>query len=145
MFKDSLRIPIQFLSLVILQLIHSTEEYLTQLYNWFPVVTGRLHSVTGILPIITMSSQTFAVINLVAAIILIIVSIYVFRQKHWAYRIAVVVSIIEIINGVIHISAAIYTGGYFPGSISAVGLLIVAALLLWSIKTSNLFQKKQAA
>jgi hypothetical protein len=122
-----------FICLAFTQALHSTEEYFTELYNRFPAVTGKLNEFTGFIPTINMSGSTFIGLNIVAVLFLFIVSVFLFRKKRWAMRIAFVAAVVETINGVIHVSAAVYTGGYFPGVFSAVGLLIMAILYIRSL------------
>jgi hypothetical protein len=129
---QKLQTPFLYLALGITQAIHSTEEYLTRLYDWFPVVTGYIHNVTGFFPIITMGEQTFVVINIALITFLLSISPFVFQNKHWAYKVAKVAAVVEILNGFAHISAAIYVGGYYPGFVSAIGLLVVGTLLMRS-------------
>jgi hypothetical protein len=42
------RRPFLYLTLGIIQAIHSIEEYLTHLQDWLPVVTTYIHNHTGI-------------------------------------------------------------------------------------------------
>lgn len=125
-------VPGIFLLLVIFQAIHSTEECLTRLIDWFPVVTGKVHDAIGFFPIIIMSGGTFAAINVMIVAVLLLVGRFVFRQRRWAWRIAPIIAVIEILNGLLHATAAVVTGGYYPGSISGVGLTATAILLLIS-------------
>jgi hypothetical protein len=116
------------LTLGIFQAIHSIEEFLTHLPNRFPIVTGYLHNVTGFLPVLRMSEQAFVVLNIALITFLLSMSPFVFQRKAWALRVAKVVAVVEILNGIAHISSAIYVWNYYPGCISAVGLLIVGIL-----------------
>lgn len=116
-----------------MQAAHSTEEYLTRFYDWFPVGTGYVHDVTGFFPIIAISGQTFVILNITLITFLLSVSPFVFMEKTWALKIAKIAAFVEILNGLAHISAAIYIGGHFPGSISGVGLVAVGVLLLKNI------------
>lgn len=133
MWKN-LQAPFLYLALVIIQAAHSLEEYLTSLYDWFPVVTGYIHDVTGFFPIIRMNKQTFAVLNIALITFLLYTSPFVFQKKRWALKIAKITAVVETLNGITHISAALYIGGYYPGSLSAIGLLIVGILLYKKIR-----------
>jgi hypothetical protein len=126
------RRPFLYLTLGIIQAIHSIEEYLTHLPNRFPIVTGYLHNVTGFFPVLRMSDQAFAVLNILIITFILSIAPFVYQKKHWALRVAKVVAVVEILNGIAHISSAIYVWNYYPGCISAIGLLVVGVLFFMS-------------
>ncbi len=125
-----------FLALTFLQAIHSAEEITTRLYDRMPVVTGHIRDVIGLFPIISMSQSTFITLNILIVLFLAVIGSFVYRRLKWAMKAAKIVAIIEIINGLLHISAAVYTGKYFPGAISAVGLLAVGIMLFNATRLS---------
>jgi hypothetical protein len=124
--------PSLYLALGIIQAIHSIEEYLTHLPNRFPIVTGYIHDQTGFFPILRMSEQTFVILNILIITFVLSVSPFVYQKKHWALRVAKVVAVVEILNGIAHISSAVYLWNYYPGCISAIGLLVVGVLFFMS-------------
>jgi hypothetical protein len=124
--------PSLYLALGIIQAIHSIEEYLTDLPIRFPIVTGYLHNVTGFFPVLRMSEQTFVVLNILIITFILSIAPFVYRKKHWALSVAKVVAVVEILNGIAHISSAIFVWDYYPGCISAVGLLVVGILFFMS-------------
>ncbi len=128
----SIKTPILFAILVFFQTAHSIEEYLTHLYDWLPIATVKIHNILDFFPVLSMREGTFALLNVIFLIFLSIVCILVFRRNRSAWKLARIVAIVETLNGLAHISAAIYAGGYFPGTASAVGLLITGPLLLRS-------------
>jgi hypothetical protein len=119
-------------TLGIIQAIHSVEEYLTHLPNRFPVVTGYLHKVTGFFPVLRMSDQTFVVLNILIITFILSIAPFVYQKKHWALRVAKVVAVVEILNGIAHVSSAIFVWNYYPGCISGMGLLVVGVLFFMS-------------
>jgi hypothetical protein len=129
---QSSRRPFLYLTLGIIQGIHSIEEYLAHLPDRFPIVTGYLHSATGFFPVLRMSDQTFVVLNILIIAFVLSVGPFVYQKKHWALTVAKEVAVIEILNGIAHISSAIFVWDYYPGCISAVGLLVVGVLFLKS-------------
>jgi len=135
------RTPILFLILALVQSVHSIEEYSSQLYNRFPVVTGEIHRIISIFPIIHMHKTVFAALNIVFVAFLLIVGISLFKGRPWAKRAARLIAVVEIVNGLAHLSAAVYTGGYFPGCISAAGLLIIGILLFRSTEGVKIFRR----
>jgi hypothetical protein len=116
----------------IIQAFHSIEEYLTHLPNRFPIVTGYLHNATGFFPVLRMSEQTFAVLNILIITFILSIGPFVYQKKHWALSVAKVVAVVEILNGIAHISSAIFVRDYYPGCISAIGLLVVGVLFFTS-------------
>ena len=118
-----------YLALGVMQAIHSIEEYLTRLFDWFPIVTGHIRNWIGFFPILRMEERTFVVLNIVLIVGLLSISPFVFKEKSWALGIAKLVAAVELLNGLAHLSAAIYVRGYFPGSLNATGLLVVGFLL----------------
>jgi hypothetical protein len=62
--------------------------------------------------------------------LLFTVCIFVFLEKRWAARFALVIAILEILNGMAHISGAIVLLHYFPGCISAFGLILLGLLVI---------------
>jgi len=121
-----------YLTLGIIQAIHSIEEYLTHLPTRFPIVTETLHNVTGFFPLLRMSDQTFVVLNILIITFILSVGPFVYQKKHWAQRVAKVVAVVEILNGIAHVSSAIFVWDYYPGCISAIGLLVVGVLFFKS-------------
>jgi hypothetical protein len=126
------RRPFLYLTLGIIQAIHSIEEYLTHLPNRFPIVTGYLNDVTGFFPVLRMSDQTFVVLNILIITFVLSVGPFVYQKKHLAQRVAKVVGVVEILNGIAHVSSAIFVWDYYPGCISALGLLVVGVLFFTS-------------
>jgi hypothetical protein len=122
-----------FVVLIIVQFLHSLEEVLTHLNDRLPIVTGYIHEKLSFIPAMHMSSELFITLNAIIVVFLIVVSRYLFKRKMWALKVARIVGYVEIVNGLIHISAALYTGGYWSGSISAIGLLIIGILLTISL------------
>jgi len=129
------RIGILFVLLTAFQTLHSIEEIITRLYDRFPIVTGKLHEVVSFFPQLTMSSTTFVALNILAVASLIFISVFIFKGKRWAYQIGRVFAIIEIFNGLAHVSAAAYTGEYFPGAVSGIGLVVIGTLLIFTFRT----------
>jgi hypothetical protein len=127
-----------FFLLVVIQFLHSLEEFATRLYDRFPIVTGRIHEIITIFPVVNMSPVTFAAFNAIIILFLVTLGRGLYKRKKWAWKIARIVAYIEIVNGLAHIWAAFYSMGYWPGCISAVGLLVVGILLVRSISSDKL-------
>jgi len=112
------RFETQFLYLVLvaMQAAHSAEEYFTNFFDWFHFI-----KITG---------QTFIILNTGIIAFLLLFAPFIYRKIQWAINIFRIVVVIEILNGFVHIIAAFYTGGYFPGFFTAIGLVTVGILFL---------------
>jgi hypothetical protein len=130
--------PFFYLIMGIIQAAHSTEEYLSHLPDRFPIVTGYIHNLTGFFPVIRMSEQIFVVLNMAIITFILSVSPFVYQKRRWACKIATVVAVVEILNGLAHISSAIYVWNYFSGCISAIGFLVFGTLYLVSCRAVSL-------
>jgi len=123
------KLPYLFLALTMVQAIHSVEEIIGRLYEHFPVVSGYIHNKISLVPVLRMSGITFAIGNLVIVMVLSLVTWFLFRGIRGTVMVARVIGALEILNGAAHIGAAIYTGGYFTGSISGAALIILGAMV----------------
>ena len=120
-----------FLLLVIVQVAHSVEEYVTRLYEVFAparLASGLVSDDLG---------TGFLILN--AVIILIGFGCYVgpVRSGRGAWLVAWVWTVIELANGVVHLFFAWLANGYFSGAITAVALVCVAAGLAISLRADN--------
>ena len=135
--KSKLMLPWLYLALGAAQAAHSVEEVLTGLWNNFPVVTGFLNARTGWVPVMTWSGEGFAAANLVIVAFLLGFSPFPFQNRTWAWKVVGVIAAVETLNGLGHMSAALVTGGYFSGCISAVFLFIIGVLILTQLGRKN--------
>lgn len=121
----------------VFQAVHSAEETATHLYEKFPVVTGAIHRTVAFFPVFRMGADTFAVANILIVALIMGLSPFVFLNKSWALKIATMIAVIETLNGLGHIAAAVVVGGYYPGVVGAVGLLVTATLFLLNRQQSK--------
>jgi hypothetical protein len=114
-----------FLVLILLQALHSTEEYIGRLWENFPPATF----LTGL---VSENHQTgFLIINVGILLVgLLLWAFVVHPQRAGTNYVLGFWITIEIINGIGHPVWAVRQGGYEPGVITAPLLLIVALLLL---------------
>jgi hypothetical protein len=126
-------VPWSYLLLSLAQAAHSVEEIYTHLYERMPRVSGVLHQSLGFIPVLHPSAEWFASVNVVVVAAIFFLSPFVFQNRNWAWTIATGIAIIETVNGIGHISAALVTGGYFPGCIAAAGLLLFS-IPIWARK-----------
>lgn len=123
--------PWFYLGLGFAQTAHSVEEVLTGLWLNMDPISGRLHSQFSLIPHLSMPASTFAAANLIIVALLMGLSSFVFLKQDWACKAARIVAVIETLNGIGHITAALVTGAYFSGCLSGIAL-IVFSLPLWA-------------
>ncbi len=112
------------------QAAHSIEEMRTGLYDFFWTMTGVFHSTFPSFPQFRWDAVTFAAVNMGIITFVLGIVPFVREGRGWALGLAAVVAVVETLNGVAHISAAIYFGDYVPGVASAPLLLILGVTLL---------------
>ena len=118
------RIRVAFLFLILVQAVHSIEEYVFRLYDLF----GPARFVSELIGI--ERSAGFAVVNVgIFALGIWCWAAFVRPGRPAAWTIAWVWALIEIANGFGHIALASAADGYFPGLYTA-PLLIASGLWL---------------
>ena len=129
-----------FLALVIVQAMHSTEEYVFRLYDTFPPTRFLL----GLLS--TNPQQSFLVLNVCFVLFGMWCYFWPIRRNwHSAIPIAWLWVCIEIANGVLHPTWSIMQRDYTPGVATAILLLPMALFLAFQLikqsrKVSNVVQ-----
>ncbi len=125
------QIRISFLMLVLVQGLHSIEEYIGKLWEVFIPAKFLSGLVSGNL------ETGFLVIN-ISLFIFGLWCWYIPVRKNYFYARSVIWFwiIIEIINGIGHPAWALYNGGYVPGAATAPVLLALAVSLLWQLLRS---------
>lgn len=123
------RCRLAFLSLVVVQALHSVEEYATHLYE-------RLASARFVSGLVSDDlAFGFAVINSVfVALCVWAYWVPVRRGRGSAQPIAWFLAVLEIANGVAHLALAGFAGGYFPGALTAPLLIAGGAVLVASLR-----------
>jgi hypothetical protein len=115
-----------FLLLILAQAVHSIEEYVAKLYDVF--APARLVS--------SLLSDDLAFGFLIGNALLVglgfLCWVFPVRQE-WRSARGVVWfwSILELVNGVNHCVLALWSGGYFPGALTAPLLILLA---VWNVR-----------
>jgi hypothetical protein len=125
----SRRSRILFLLLVITQVAHSVEEYVTRLYEVF----APARFVSGLV------SDNLAVGFVIVNAIIIMAGIWCYlgpvrSGRDAAWPVAWLWTVIEVANGIAHIVFAVVAGGYFSGAATAVVLVCSATYLGISLR-----------
>jgi hypothetical protein len=118
------RVGRRFWLLGLAQAAHSMEEMRARLYDFMWIATERL----GLTPM-GMSATTFALVNMGIIAFLLGIAPFVAARRDWAIAVAWIAAIVEIANGVGHLTAVLVFRGYAPGAITA-PLLIAAGVAL---------------
>jgi len=124
------RVGTVYLLLGVAQAAHSIEEMRTHLYEFFWTVTGLLHRAVPAFPQFRWQADTFAVVNMALIALLLGTVPFVEAGKRWALALAWVAGVVETLNGIGHLSGALYFGSYVPGAASAPLLLLLGIVLL---------------
>ncbi len=112
------------------QAAHSIEEMRTGLYDFFWTMTGVFHQAFPSFPQFRWDAVTFAAVNMGIITFVLGIVPFVREGRGWALGLAAVVAVVEVLNGIAHISAAFYFWDYVPGVASAPLLLILGVTLL---------------
>lgn len=131
---QSRQVPCLYLALGLTQAAHSVEEVLTGLWKNLPLVTGWMHARLPFIPVKAWSGEGFAAANLVVVAAMLAFSPFPFQNHTWAWKVVRIVAVVELVNGVLHIIPAIVKGSYHSGVVSAFFLVILASVLLWSMR-----------
>ncbi len=121
--------PWVFLALGFVQAAHSMEEVATGLWTWMPIVSGMVRAKLSFFPILGWSEQGFVLANMIIIALILGFSPLPFLNRSWAWKIATIVAVIETVNGLNHVGAAIVRGGYFSGCISGIALILISTLI----------------
>ena len=122
-------VSISFLILVIVQGLHSIEEYIGELWTNLPPATFLCGLISDDLEI------GFLVINIGLFVFGILGWLFLVRNNHSFAKVVIGFwLVIEIVNGIGHPVWAIYNGRYEPGVITAPILFVVAVFLILQLR-----------
>jgi len=124
------RLTLFYWLLGLAQAAHSIEEMRMRLYDFFWVATGRIHEVVPAVTQMSMSAQTFALLNMTFITILLGTVPAVRARQPVALALAGVWGTIEVLNGIGHTAGAIWFRGYVPGFATAPFLFVTGVLVL---------------
>jgi hypothetical protein len=128
--QSSLSYPRLYVTLALLQVAHSAEEYFTRFYQRIREGSSLLHGVLPFFPVFQFSEKFFVTVNLVLIVTILAIIPVIYEGGLVARFMATVLAIIETVNGVGHLTITAMMGAYFPGALTAPFLIIVSALLL---------------
>jgi len=111
------------------QAAHSIEEMISRLYDFMWVATERLG-----LPRMGMTATSFAAVNMAIIAFLLGVAPFVSARRPWAVAVAWAAAIVEILNGIGHLTGALIFRGYVPGAATAPLLVAAGVALLVALR-----------
>jgi hypothetical protein len=120
-----------FIGLVIFQVFMSMEEIIGHFPKWILTLTGKVHLKLALFPVVHISEEVYMFISLIVIIILFVFLAFLFLDSRWSRLLAVIIGVVEIINGGLHILTSLYFMHYLPGSVSAVGVIIFGLLVIY--------------
>jgi len=126
-----------YLALGLTQAVHSVEEVLTGLWKNLPAATGWVNARVSFLPVKEWSAEGFAAANLIIVAVLLGFSPFPFQNHTWAWKVVRIVAVVEMLNGLLHMTAALLRGGYFPGCGSAIVLFLLGLAILLKTRKSH--------
>lgn len=136
------RLVTLFLLLGLAQAAHSMEEMASHLYDFLWTMTGMIHAWLPIYPQFRFSPDTFAVLNMLF-ITVMLASVSAVRARHsWALILVVVAGVIEILNGIGHLTFAFVFHGYVPGAVTAPFLVVLGILNLRELFRERAFSAR---
>ena len=113
-------LPLYLLALSI-QMLHFAEEYVANFTTALPALFGQEPYPT----------DYWLVFNMVAYFIFILGAVVLFKkQKEYAVIPLFFILVGVLMNGIAHVGLSIYSGGYFPGMITAIPYLVIAPVLI---------------
>ncbi|ASC70600.1 hypothetical protein XM38_015400 [Halomicronema hongdechloris C2206] len=120
------------------QVVHSTEETLSQLYVQLNSMIEALHQHFPWFPLVELSADVFAAINYFM-LALILASVPVAEKGNrtgfffmWLW------AIVELFNGAFHIGTWVYFKHYFPGGISGPILFVLSIFLIQRLRATSI-------
>ncbi len=129
-----LKIARSFWILGLFQVAHSIEETVSQLYLKFGPMSEAIHKIFPWFPVFEIGADLFASLNYVL-IGLILGSVPAAEKgTKLGFNLMWVWGIVELLNGVFHISTWIVTGSYFPGGITGPIFFVISLLFLLKLK-----------
>lgn len=130
-------VPWFYLALGLAQAAHSVEEVLTGLWKNLPAATGWVNARVPFIPVKEWSAEGFAAANLIIVAVMLGFSPFPFQNSTWAWKVVRVVAVVEMLNGLLHMTAALLRGGYFPGYSSAIPLFFLGLMILLKMRKSH--------
>jgi hypothetical protein len=126
-----------FIGMIIFQIFLSLEEMVGHFTRWITLLTEKMHAKISFIPVMNISAQTYMFINLIIIIVLFGFLSLVFVESKWSRILAIILGVLEILNGGLHIATSVYFVRYVPGSISAIGLIIFAVMVIFTRPSSS--------
>lgn len=104
------------------------------LYEFFWEATGLFKEYISLISQFQMEADIFAILNIgLVTLILSLVS-FINAGKRWAQIVARFWAIVEVLNGILHLSSGFIFSKYVPGAITAPFLITVGISLIFQLR-----------
>jgi hypothetical protein len=126
-----------FIGMIIFQIFMSLEEMVGHFTRWITLLSEKMHDKISFIPVMNITVQAYMFINLIIIIVLFGFLSLVFIESKWSRILAIILGVLELLNGGLHIATSIYFLRYVPGSISAIGLILFAVMVIFTRPTPS--------
>ncbi len=123
-----------YLALCICQACHSMEEMYFHLYEFFWTATGLFNEYLPFYPQFKMEADIFAILNIGLVTLILVLVPFLNAGKRWAQIFAWFWAVVEVFNGIIHLSGVFIFSEYVPGAMTAPFLLAVGIALIFQLR-----------
>jgi hypothetical protein len=110
--------------------VHVTDEALTDFLSIYNPAVQAIRGKLPVLPLPTFSFEVWLSGLIFAILLLLALSILVFRGSKWMTPLSYIFAIIMLLNGVAHVAGSFYMGRLMPGVCSSPLLLAGSIYLL---------------
>jgi hypothetical protein len=110
--------------------VHVTDEALTDFLSVYNPAARAIRQRLPLLPLPTFTFEVWLTGLILAVVILLGLSFFVFRGARWMAPLAYIFGVIMTVNGLGHIAGSVYLGRLMPGVYSSPVLLAASIYLL---------------
>ena len=136
------RWALSWVALVLAFALHVADEAAHDFLGfWNPLVLSLRDRVPA-LPLPTFGFAMWLGGLIGAALVLLVLSWFVWRRAAWMRPVSYVLAVIMLGNGLIHIAGTVYRGQLVPGVYSSPLLLIAAGLLLAALRAPSRISRR---
>ena len=130
-----LKIAHRFWIMGLFQVAHSIEETVSQLYLKFAEMSEAIHHLFPWFPVFEISSDLFAALNYILIGLILGALPSAHQGTSLGFTLMWVWGIIELLNGLFHISTWIVTGSYFPGGYTGPIFFVISLMFLLKLRS----------
>ncbi len=126
------RIQFAYLAILLIQILHSVEEFATRMFDVFPPALIIDHYSPG------LSQAIFVTFNSSLIVVMLIAFFYWVKPRRRGWRLIVAMWVVgEAYNAVGHSLWSIWTRSYTPGLLTALALIPLVVWLIYLLRNSR--------